>query len=231
LEKKAYTGVDNLAILKEAKNYNNFLRREVIRNGHGAVTVLDFGAGIGLFAGALRETGIKVICVEPDQGLLNRLKVMGFEAYSSIEDITPASVDYIYSLNVLEHIKDDLHALRQLYSRLKPGGRFFLYVPAFNILFSSMDRKVGHFRRYKKVPLIRLMQHAGFEVRQAVYADSLGFFAALLYKYFGNKEGGLNPKGVKFYDVIAFPLSRLLDRVFGGLFGKNLMISSVRPYN
>jgi SAM-dependent methyltransferase len=226
----AYTGTDNLEVLKDADNYNAFLKREIIRNGHGATAVLDFGAGNGLFPWALREAGLTVICVETDPGLAGQLKAMGFETYPRIDDLAPASLDYIYSLNVLEHIDDDLGALRRLCSRLKPGGRLFLYVPAFPVLFSSMDRKVGHVRRYTKAPAVRLVQSAGFEVRRASYADSLGFIAALLYKYLGNQEGTLNPTAVKIYDTIIFPISRFCDRLVGGLFGKNLMISAIRPH-
>jgi len=225
----AYTGTDNLEVLKEAGNYNAFLKREIIRHGHGAVSALDFGAGNGCFPAALKDAGVRVICVEPDPGLAGRLKAMGFETHTRIDDVAPASLEYIYSLNVLEHIDDDLDALRGLYSCLKPGGRLFLYVPAFPLLFSSMDRKVGHVRRYTKAPAVRLVRAAGFEVRRAVYADSLGFVAAMLYKFIGNREGTLNPTAVKIYDTIVFPISRLCDRLVGGLFGKNLMISAIRP--
>ncbi|HUJ79955.1 MAG TPA: class I SAM-dependent methyltransferase [Nitrospiria bacterium] len=224
-----YSGTDNLEVLKEAVNYNAFLKREIVRHGDGARTALDFGAGNGLFPSALRETGVKVICVEPDPDLAGRLKAMGFETHTRIDDVAPASLEYVYSLNVLEHINDDLGALRELYFRLKPGGRLFLYVPAFPVLFSSMDRKVGHVRRYTKAPAVRLVRAAGFEVRHAAYADSLGFVAAMLFKFIGNREGTLNPTAVKIYDTIVFPVSRLCDRLVGGLFGKNLMISAIRP--
>jgi SAM-dependent methyltransferase len=223
-----YSGVNNLEVLVEAKNYNNFLKSQVLLNSQGAKTALDFGAGIGTFSIALKDMGLQVISVEPDQDLLKRLKMLGLEAHSSLDDIAPGSIDYIYSLNVLEHIEDDLQTLKKLCTRLRPGGRFFLYVPAFNVLYSSMDRKVGHFRRYKKSPLVALVQDAGFRIESAIYVDCLGFFASLVFKLIGNKEGDLDRGMVKLYDVLVFPLSRILDRVLGGLFGKNLMISSYR---
>ena len=71
-------------------------------------------------------------------------------------------------------------ALRAVYRCLRPGGRFYLYVPAFPLLFSAMDRKVGHHRRYRLAGLTSQLQRAGFRVLRARYADSLGFFATLL---------------------------------------------------
>ena len=117
----------------------------------------------------------------------------------------------------------------EVYSRLKPGGVFYVYVPAFQVLFSSMDRKVGHFRRYTKGSLLPRLRSAGFEVRRARYADSLGFAASLAFKWFGNDRGDLSPGGLTLYDRAVFPVSRALDLVCGPFFGKNLAVTAVRP--
>jgi len=223
-----YTGVDNLEIIAEAKNYSNFLINETRRYSIGTTTMLDFGSGIGTFATALSEGGT-VICIEPDRALIKRLKEMGFEAYPDVSSIPSESIDYIYSLNVLEHIEDDLGTLRHLYQKLKPGGRIFLYVPAFDILYSSMDRKVGHLRRYRKSRLSGLLSDAGFVKEKAVYVDSLGFLATILYKAVGNRHGDLNIKAIKVYDTVFFPASRLLDRVVGSFIGKNIMAVARKP--
>jgi hypothetical protein len=44
-----YTGVDNLEVMAEARNYNDFLIEEVIRNCGSSPRVMDFGAGAGTF--------------------------------------------------------------------------------------------------------------------------------------------------------------------------------------
>jgi hypothetical protein len=54
--------------------------------------------------------------------------------------------------------------------------------------------------------------------------DSLGFFAALGFKIFGNKNGHLSARAVSLYDQRVVPLSRLLDLVMGRLFGKNVYL-------
>jgi SAM-dependent methyltransferase len=148
---------------------------------------------------------------------------------SSLEEIAPGSLDYAYSLNVLEHIKDDHKTVGDLYRCLKPGGRLLLYVPAFTILYSQMDRHVGHFRRYRRKPLRHLLQTVGFEVSTAYYVDGLGFLATLVYKFVGDRSGAVSPGSVSLYDALVFPLSRVIDFLAAGSFGKNLAIVATKP--
>jgi predicted SAM-dependent methyltransferase len=136
---------------------------------------------------------------------------------------------FAYTLNVLEHIVADDAAARALYEVLRPGGRLLVYVPAFNLLYSSMDRRVGHHRRYRRRTLVPLLEAAGFAIESARYCDSLGFLAALAFKAIGNREGTIAPASVSLYDRVAFPLSRVLDRVTQRFFGKNILVVARRP--
>jgi SAM-dependent methyltransferase len=225
----SYTGTDNLIAMTLARNYNEFLVHEVLRHSQGAVVAMDFGAGVGTFACKLRECGLKVLCIEPDISLCSALRSQGFECLADIEEIPEASVDYIFSLNVFEHIEDDTAMFSEVFRRLRPGGRFYLYVPAFPILYTSMDQKVGHFRRYRSLQLRKQLANIGFNVLAARYADCLGFFVTLLYRLIGSSRGDLNPAALKLYDRFIFPLSRLLDKVLGSVIGKNAAISAIRP--
>lgn len=225
-----YSGVENLEALEAARRYNRFLVQQVVRSAAGSPSAVDFGAGTGTLARAVRERGLDVRCVEPDPGLRARLDAAGLPAVASIEELAGGTVPYIYSANVLEHIEDDREALRQLFGRLRPGGRLFLYVPAFQLLYSEMDRRVGHHRRYRRGGLCRLARSVGFELLEASYVDSLGFGAALLYRLLHRGDGELDPRTVGIYDRFVFPPSRALDRLGAGrLFGKNLMITLSRP--
>jgi SAM-dependent methyltransferase len=228
---ECYSGVENLEVMQEARNYNRYLLNLVISEGHGVAAALDFGAGIGTFASELRKNGTRVICIEPDLALRRRLQGEQFEAHESLDLIPAKSVPYIYSLNVLEHIDDDLGALRELYRRLTPGGTLLIYVPAFEILYSSADKRIGHKRRYTRGVLVRRLKTAGFEVDEARYADSLGFGVALLFKFIGNKEGRVSPLAVKVFDKWIFPLSTTLDHVMSRVAGKNILVIAHRPHD
>ena len=146
-----YTGTDNLEIMAAAIKYNNFLMALILDQMHPGINILDIGAGIGTFANRLHKEGYNVLCFEPDLKQSAVIKANGIPVAISIAEIEISSLDFIYSLNVLEHIDDDIDALKRWYALLKPGGRMLIYVPAFQMLYSSMDKKVGHFADTKKM--------------------------------------------------------------------------------
>jgi SAM-dependent methyltransferase len=222
-----YLGAPNLETMEVARNYNTFLTSAVLSRADRARPVLDFGAGNGTHARALRTRGLDVRCVEPDPRLRRQLKAEGFEAAGSVTEYCREIFGSVYSLNVLEHIEDDAAALRDLFSATEPGGRLIAYVPAFPVLFSAMDREVGHFRRYRKRGLTALVTDAGFRVTGCRYVDSLGFPAALAYRCV-SRTGRLNPRSVARYDRVVFPLSRAVDRMAARWIGKNLLLEARR---
>jgi ubiquinone/menaquinone biosynthesis C-methylase UbiE len=220
-----YTGASNLEVMQEAKRYNTWLVSLILKQAKSLpLKILDIGAGIGIFADAVKKEGHSVVCMEPDARQAILLQAKGFEVYKSLELVPDKTFDMIYALNVLEHIADDREALVRWSSKLKSGGSILIYVPAFRVLFSSMDTKVGHFRRYRRKELTEKVLQAGLQPEGKVrYADCLGFFAAWLYKL-TDKSGDIKRSGLIFYDRFCFPLSRTGDRIFGLLFGKNVFV-------
>jgi 2-polyprenyl-3-methyl-5-hydroxy-6-metoxy-1,4-benzoquinol methylase len=221
-----YSGTDNLEVMAEAVKYNEFLARQVASMARPGDYILDFGAGIGTFAQRMAGAGHDVVCLEPDPSQAQRLRAAGLAVRESLTDIADNSLDYIYTLNVLEHIEDDQSVLAGLARKLKRGGRLLIYVPAFALLYSSMDHKVGHLRRYRRRGLLSQVAAAGFAEVVARDVDSLGFFAALAYRISGNSSGAINMRMLKFYDRYLFPASRIADNVFGKAFGKNILLTA-----
>ena len=223
----SYGGRDNLEAMKKATRYNDFLVGLIRKYAVGS-QALDHGAGAGTFAVPISNGDMHVLCMEPDNNLRAELQQSGLDVTGSLEEVAACSIDYAYSLNVLEHIKHDAKAIGELYRCLKPGGCLLVYVPAFQILYSQMDRHVGHFRRYRRKPLVQLLRSAGFDVSTAYYVDSLGFLATLAYKLVGNRSGSVSPGSVALYDSMIFPVSRFIDFLGVGSFGKNLAIVAVK---
>ena len=219
-----YTGTDTLEIMANAVKYNKYLESLIIKYAPKAGKVLDIGAGIGTFAKKITAKGYNIHCIEPDPKQVEQLHKNGLPASLSVNDIEDNSVDFIYSLNVLEHIENDDETLIEWSKKLKPGGIILIYVPAFNVLYSSFDKSVGHFRRYRKKMLTRKMSNAGLQIVKAKYADSIGFFASLVYKWIDNGEGKIGGKSLSFYDRVVFPLSRIGDSFCSGIFGKNVYV-------
>lgn len=219
-----YKGIDNLEIMREAVNYNCFLLNTVLEYASLGKHIIDFGAGIGIFALRLKQLGHKITCIENDIFLKNQLIELDLDCVDSLSVIEDNSIDYIYTLNVLEHIEKDFETLVALHKKIRPNGVILVYVPAFNIIYSSMDRKVGHFRRYRLGDLRKLLEKAGFIIIHGEYVDFLGFFASLLYLFINQKEGNINLRVLRFYDRFVFPISRCFDHFSHSFIGKNLLI-------
>jgi len=218
-----YSGVDILESLESAHNYNDYLTR-LIRESAESTDLIDFGAGIGTFSKRLRTVGYNVTCVEPDPLQRRRLEEQGFDTLENITGVADNSVSFVFSLNVFEHIQDDSAALREIRQKLKPGGTLLIYVPAFACLWTSLDEKLCHYRRYTKKTLRRLVEQEGFVVEDARYADSLGFIATLVFRLLNKNVSALTATSISFYDQWLFAPSRVLDRLFGRWFGKNVYV-------
>lgn len=224
-----YVGTDALEIMAEAKKYNAYLEKLVLnyapKNGG---LILDIGAGIGTFAKRISAKYANIHCVEPDPKQRKQIEDIGLTVDASIEDIENGSIDFIYSLNVLEHIQNDGETLKIWAEKLKPDGTILVYVPAFNVLYSSFDKVVGHYRRYRKNELIEMFKEAGLCIEKARYVDGLGFFVSLLYKWVNNGEGNLSKNILVFYDHFLFPVRRFFDYFSFKVLGKNVYVVGKR---
>lgn len=223
-----YAGKDNLDVMEAAKNYNAYLLQMVCRSlcGHER-KILDFGAGTGAFAKQLQQQkpDVKVIALEPADNLDAMYCDKVVEKISSLQECE--AIDLIYSFNVLEHIEDDVASLKEMYCVLSRKGKLCLFVPAFPCLYSAMDKKVGHYRRYTRKELIAKVENAGFRVTCCVYKDFCGWFATLVYKWLNKGNGAINPKLLKCYDKVIVPVSILCDKITGGrICGKNLWLEA-----
>jgi len=70
---------------------------------------------------------------------------------------------------------------------------------------------------------------AGFMVESVEYADSIGFFATLVFKLWDRGRGDIDPRMLRLYDRVVFPLSRAIDRITHRWFGKNLVLVARNP--
>jgi SAM-dependent methyltransferase len=218
-----YTGEDYLNALEIADNYNDFIAGLFASRIGDAGRIVDFGAGTGLLARKVHEkTGKDVQCLEPAE---NMKKYLPGVVLDSLDEVADGSIDFIYSSNVLEHIEDDAAVIAEMARVLKPAGRVCLYLPACQCLFSQLDRRVGHYRRYDKARLKVLFNPKQWKMLDLRYADSLGFAATLYFKLFGNRAGDFHIPSLKFYDRAVFPVSRLIDWLtFGFCPGKNVFV-------
>ena len=97
--------------------------------------------------------------------------------------------EVIGAFDVIEHIRDDIKALEQIYAALKPGGALILSVPQHMFLWSKYDESGCHFRRYSQKELEIKLKPVGFEILTSISFNSLLLPLMMLSRYMNkNKE-------------------------------------------
>ena len=77
--------------------------------------------------------------------------------------------DFAVCLDVLEHIEDEVRALRELRRVVRPGGTLLVTVPAYQSLWSEHDVINHHKRRYTRATLSAVAAQAGWETEWTTY--------------------------------------------------------------
>lgn len=227
--KVLYTGDQVLDVMSAcAVNRNNYIE-ELIRNAFHLdalqvkKNILDFGAGKGEFINRFSGLpNLETHAVEIEESYRDRLSKNN-HVHKDIEEIEGNTLDFIYSIDVLEHIKDDGKVLKQLHEKLREGGILFIYVPARIELYSNFDKKIGHVRRYHKKELFRKVCEAQLKVNTIRYHEFIGYFAAY-YNKFISRDGTLNPKAVSFHDTFFVPVTNMIERHINMPIGKSLYV-------
>jgi SAM-dependent methyltransferase len=153
--------------------YRESLIQRRLRRAVPAGRVLNAGAGAGSLTASLLARGYRVTSVDMSEPFLERLRAVtarhGGEGSEVLwADLTAlpfedASFDGIVCGEVLEHIPDDVAALRELRRVLRPGGVLVATVPANPWLYDWFDKWVGHLRRYSPEGMAARLREAGFE--------------------------------------------------------------------
>jgi SAM-dependent methyltransferase len=167
-------------------------RRRVIREAVGALglppgaRILDAGCGSGRNMVELADFG-QVTGLELSEASVERARERGVGdvVAGSLTDRLPfpdATFDLALALDVLEHLDDDLAALRELRRGVRPGGRLLITVPAYQWLWSSHDEVNHHRRRYTRSTLLSAASEAGWAPVSSTYFNSLLMPAAVAYR-------------------------------------------------
>jgi len=131
----------------------------------------DIGGGNGFVSHAMQKAGHDVVLVEPGEAGARAAIARGVRRVvcSTFEELSvrPGSIPAAGLFDVLEHIENDRGFLQTLSTALRPDGKLYLTVPAFNMLWSSEDDHAGHFRRYTARTLSKVLREAGFVVEFA----------------------------------------------------------------
>lgn len=136
------------------------------------LNILDVGCGTGINLKYLQELG-KAYGLDISEDALKFSRSRGLPSLiCGSADKLPFKdgfFDQVLALDVIEHIDEDLSAVRELCRVLKPGGHLIITVPAFQFLWSGHDKAVHHKRRYTRSGLIHILEMGGFENEKSSY--------------------------------------------------------------
>jgi SAM-dependent methyltransferase len=176
--------------------------------------ILDAGCGSGRFMVELSKlgavTGVELSDTSVD---LARRRGLGEVVAGSVLEMpfADASFDLAVSLDVIEHLEDDLAALRELRRTVAPGGALLVTVPAYQWLWSGHDEINHHHRRYTRRSLQRVAERAGWHQSRTTYFNSLLLPVAILLRVLDRVSTKTTESSLDLW-VPPEPLNWLLER-------------------
>jgi len=150
--------------------------------------MLDLGAGTGATTRWLQKFG-EVLAVDDSPLALAYCRKRGLKVTrSNMEHLKfrTSTIDAAFALDILEHVKDDRKALREIHRILKPGGKVLFTVPAYQWLFSEHDEVCHHQRRYTLGEMAHKVGEAGLRTVRKSYCITFLLFPLVALLHFRN---------------------------------------------
>lgn len=147
--------------------------------------ILDFGCNYGHSVQLLQKLGYQAQGVDISEGAIQYGKSVGIQNIflGGEKKFNQESFDVVIALDVIEHIKDDQQAIKEIVRMVKPGGLIVIAVPAYMFLWGVQDEIAHHFRRYTMSQLISLSKKAGdLDVVRKTYLNTLLFLPIALFR-------------------------------------------------
>ena len=182
-------GHNTLLELRKLDPLNKRIAKKVIPHLPKSGEICEIGSGIGNISQYLvNNHKTKVHLTDINDTYIMNLK-QRFKNHPNVNvknwDIsknqyTKESLDFVTSSNVLEHVENDSKALKNIYNSLKPGGKMFILVPAYQWLYCDIDKHLEHYRRYTKKSLSKLLEETGFKIKHQSFFNFLGIWGWLV---------------------------------------------------
>jgi 2-polyprenyl-3-methyl-5-hydroxy-6-metoxy-1,4-benzoquinol methylase len=233
------TGLETLQLFAHAKRFNKWMYESIAPYCSG--TVLEIGSGIGNISEILlenyEEVGLSDMREEYCSILLRRfgerknlrgvfqidLSALDFGTY---QPELIGQFNTVIALNVIEHIEEDSLAIRNCRQFLKRDGRLVILVPAFPGLYNSLDKELGHVRRYTENTLSALLASQEMKVINTRYFNSPGIFGWWVSGSLFKKKI-ISEQQLRFYSNWV-PVFRVVDKFMSRIAGLSVIAEAVR---
>lgn len=214
--------------LAKADNYNRWIYSQI--EPYVGNRILDVGCAIGnitqFYVDRELVIGVDVVAEELEIAR-ERFAGKNFEVHEldassdALLQFKGQRLDTIVCLNVLEHVEDDVHTMRNMRQILVPGGYACLLVPVNKWLYGPMDAVDHHYRRYSRAEMTAKIEEAGLELVAQRNFNMLGipawFFTNRLLR-----RSMAAPAQYSIYDKLV-PALRAAEKAFAPPYGLSLV--------
>jgi SAM-dependent methyltransferase len=229
-------GLETLQLFAKAERFNRWLYDAIAPYCKG--DILEIGSGIGnisKFFLEKRNNQVSLSDFRADYCNILKLQFANnahlngvFQLNMSIPgflDKYPqllGQFDTVVALNLIEHIKDDKLAIQNCKKLLRQEGNLVILVPAFQCLYNSLDKELGHFKRYNKKKLSGLLINEEMKVVYNSYFNSVGIVGWWISgSVFKSKI--ISGRQLNFYNKLV-PVFRLIDKLTFNIAGLSVVV-------
>jgi SAM-dependent methyltransferase len=236
------TGFETLQTFSQAPAFNHWLYDKISSSAHGKI--LEIGSGIGNISEFLlaEQSSVYLSDIREEYCQVLEEKFSGHKHLGGIYllDLTkpdfPAQYpdllekfDTVIALNVIEHIRDERAAIWNAKALLVNGGRLIVLVPAIPSLYNSLDRHLGHFRRYTKTALKKCFEQADLKFGGSEYFNASAIpgwwiSGSLL------KDDTITQGKLRFFNRMV-PIFKFFDKMASPFLGISLIASGIKNKN
>ena len=228
---------DDLEIMQQARRYSEHVFN-LFRN-HIGTRVLEVGCGISTMSRRLIQVAERVVAIEPNPACAAiarrtlgdhprfELRCCHLEECDRVE-LASHRFDTVFCINVLEHIEDDVAALRMFRDVIVPGGHILIFVPAVQAAYGPLDAALGHHRRYSKRSLEKAFTDAGVELVSLRYTNPLGLLG-WMFGTFVTRSTQHSSAQIRIFETLVAPWALPLERIIAPPIGLSLTAIGRRP--
>jgi 2-polyprenyl-3-methyl-5-hydroxy-6-metoxy-1,4-benzoquinol methylase len=228
-------GLETLDVISSAGKFNRWMYEKIAPYCSG--DILEIGSGTGNISEHFLKENASITLSDIRINYCSHLENK-FQKFPNLKEVVLLNLvdplfdakfekylgkfDTVFSLNVMEHIKDHDLAIRNCRKLLKPAGKIIILVPAYSFLYNKLDEELYHFRRYN-LPMLRALVAANdFKIKKGFYFNFAGipgwFVSGKMQR---NKS---IPKGqIKLYNKLV-PLFRVIDKILFNRTGLSVIV-------
>jgi SAM-dependent methyltransferase len=227
-------GAETLRRMSALERYNDWILEKI--SPWVGDRVLEVGSGIGNISRYFLDR--RELCLTHVQedyldvlrekfGAYPHITIARYNLEERADCLHGREFDTILVLNVLEHIENDIHALREMSAFLAPGGRIILQLPAHRLLYGSLDINIDHFRRYTARDIREKFTSCGLETERLVRFNMFGALGWLLCSRVLRKK--ILPEGQLGLFNFLTPAFMAIERIIPTPFGLSLLAVGRKP--